>query len=633
MKHQSNDCPGDPIQRVSGFRERSLSAMKRAFAIFLILCPLGSRCIAREIYVSAESQTDATDGSKALPLRTITEALRIVEDGDTVIVGEGVYHESVRVPGGQAGAVVSLKAADGERVILSGSVPVTGWEKYQDDLYTTVLDFQPKRLLVAYREQPMAREPNEGWWIAEVADELTLTDTVNLMGVTPDFVGGHAYIWTIYGNAFFPVPVEYLDRINGTLTVVRESKWMRLGAGDRYFLRNHPSLIDSPGEWAVQEEGDKFRIYFLPAKPADLTNVEAPRETRAILSVSNAGHVRISGIEIAATARNGIEITRSEDVVVSDCIVHNHGYMGMLLRDVSDVTVRHSVFVANSYGLMLYGATGAVLEENEIARNTTDGLVVSWDSSDVSVCRNYIHHHLLWGHPDNIQLYRNVKDISFVDNLLIGSGQSMMMAQSSDGLIQGNTIVGAVSYSLVVAVDNFQIHNNTIAFSGYGSINLTGQNCDVRENVLVTGHPRTILSTRGSDGYSGDHNLFYNSRRSTDKRVVASEKGWHRSLVEYQRATGQDQSSAYGDPKFFNAPVCFAVVSTRSVADCSRDTLPLGADALSFKVGDNIEIDFDGVLRKVVGRTATTITFSPSFDRARGLIYRHSCVSIGRFRR
>ncbi|MHC4568334.1 MAG: hypothetical protein ACYTE3_21540, partial [Planctomycetota bacterium] len=38
----------------------------------------------------------------------------------------------------------------------------------------------------------------------------------------------------------------------------------------------------------------------------------------------------------------------------------------------------------------------------------------------------------------------------------------------------------------------------------------------------------------------------------------------------------------------------------------------LGADALSFKVGDNIEIDFDGVLRKVVGRTATTITFSPS---------------------
>ncbi len=611
MKNRSDGCQGSAVWQASCLKELPLRDVKRVFAAFLVLCLVGGVCFAREIYVRAESQAGAADGSQTRPFRTISEALKIVGSGDTVIVGEGTYRESIRVPGGQSDRVVSLVAAEGERAILSGAVPVTGWEKYRNDVYTTVLDFRPEQLLVEYREQPMAREPNEGWWTAETAEELTLIDTVHLESVTPDFVGGDAYIWTISGNAFYVVPVESLDRTEGRLNVVRQSKWMQLGAGDRYFLRNHPSLIDSPGEWAVQEEGDRFRIYFQPAQLADLAKVEAPREARAILSVADARHVLISGLEIAATVRNGVEIQRSEDVVISDCVVHNHGYMGMLFRDVSDVTVRHSVFVANSYGLVFYGATGAVVEENEITKNTTDGLIVSWDSADVVVCRNYIHHHLLWGHPDNIQLYRNVRDISFIDNLLIASGQSMMMSGTSDGLLKGNMFVGSVSFSLVLGTDDYRVHNNTVAFSGYGCMNFQRQGSDVRENVLMTGHPGIIFSAGGPGSYSGDHNLFFNAVRLSNASFGVSEEGRHRRFADFQRATGYDQNSMYGDPKFNNAPAGFAVVGVRRVVDCSRSRLYLGNSTSRFKMGDAIEVDFDGVLRKVAGRSATTITISP----------------------
>ncbi len=100
MKHQSSGRHGNPIQQAPGLRERPFSAVKRAFAIFLVLCPVGGVCVARNIYVHAESQARVTDGSKALPFKTITEALKIVEGGDTVIVRKGIYRESVRVPGG-----------------------------------------------------------------------------------------------------------------------------------------------------------------------------------------------------------------------------------------------------------------------------------------------------------------------------------------------------------------------------------------------------------------------------------------------------------------------------------------------------------------------------------------------------
>lgn len=586
--------------------------MKHVFMTFLILAVVAGVGVAREIYVHAGSQADAADGSQALPLKTIAEALNVVKAGDTVIVREGLYRESVRVPGGEPGKPVSLKAADGERVVLSGAVPITGWKKHRDNVYVTALDFKPDRLLVAYRPQPIAREPNEGWWRATDANDLTITDTKNLKTLGHDLVAEEAYVWAMTGNVFFTLPVASVDRANGKLTVVRTTDWMQLKADDRYYLQNHPSLIDSPGEWAVQEEGGKFQVYFQPAELADLDIVEAPRESRPVLSVRGAKHVSISGLEIVAGAKNGIEVMQSENVVISNCILHSHSFIGVLLRSVKGVTVRHSISMHNAYGVGLHTTTDMTVEENEIAYNTTDGLIVSFNSTEVDVRRNYIHHHLLWGHPDNIQIYNDVKNVRFIDNLLIAGGQSMMMASTSDGLLKGNMILGSAAYSVILAADNYRVHNNTIAFAGYGCMNLRGNNYDVQENIFMTGDASCIFPVRGVKGYVGDRNLLYNAPRLTKKTVVVSDKGWHRNFQEYQRATGYDRHSVYGDPGFRNAPKVFSVLDFRRIVDCSRDTFYLGGDTGSFKVGDTVEVDFDGVGRKVTNRKKETITVSPA---------------------
>ncbi len=588
--------------------------MKHVFAICMVVCLAGGACAGRDICVDAKSQTGGSDGSSAAPFKTITEALHVVKAGDTVIVREGVYRETINIPGGQPGKPVCVKAADGQRVVLSGAVPVKGWKKHEDNVYVTTLDFRPDRLLLHYKALPEAREPDEGWWIASGVNDLTIMDAKDLRTLSHDPVGGEAYIWTNRGNVFFTVPIEAFDRAGGTLTVGRKSKWMVLSQGDRYYLKNHPSFINSPGDWAVEEENGKFLVYFQPASPEDLNAVEAPRVTRPVISVRGAENVRISGLEVAAAARNGIEIKDSHHVTVTDCIVHSHSYMGMLLRDVKDVTVRHNIFQGNDCGLTLHTTTDTVIEENEIAHNTTDGLIVSFNSAGITVRRNYIHHHLLWGHPDNIQLYYDVKNIQFVDNLLIAGGQSIMMAGTSDGLFQGNMIIGSRANSLIFGhkdAQDYRIHNNTVAFAGFSCMNLTAKDYDVRENVFVTGHSGPAIIFRDATGYSGDRNLFFNAPSLRKQTVLVSNKGWHRTLGHYQRATGYDRNSVYGDPKFCNAPSALACVDQRRIADCSRKTFYLGGDTGQFRLGDTVEINFDGVPRRIVDRNREAITVSP----------------------
>ncbi len=585
------------------------------FSVFLLFMLACHACAARPIYVHAGSQNRSTDGSQDRPFKTITEALKVVRAGDTVIVREGLYRESLRVPGGRPGKPVSIQAAEGERVVLSGAVPVTRWKEYRDNIYVASLNFKPERLLVNNRAQPVARLPEGGWWTAKAVEGQTIVDAKNLSTVENDLVGGEAYIWTMHGNVYFTVPITSLDRVNGKLTVTPQKRSMVMGKDDKYYLKNHPSLINSPGDWAVLKHEDAWRIYFWPAALADLDAVEAPCETRTILHVDRVGHVRISGLEIAAGARNGLEVTRSEDIDIERCIVHNHGGRGIQLRDVNDITVRRCICLHNYYGVVLIESKGVVVEENEIGYSGVDGLIISWKTSDVTARRNYIHHHLLWGHPDNVQFYQGVTQVRLIDNLLLGSGQGIMMQETSDGLIQGNMIIGCMAIPVIFGhknAENYRVHNNTIAFGGGVCMSLTAHHYDVQENIFVTGQGSPMYSVSGVRGYEGRRNVFYNARGVRGRPIMVSDRGWHRNFREYRGKTGYDRGSVFGDPRFRNAPDSFAVVDGRRIPDCSRERLYLRKGLETIRLGDYVEVNFDGVLRRIVGRGRATITISPA---------------------
>ena len=76
--------------------------------------------------------------------------------------------------------------------------------------------------------------------------------------------------------------------------------------------------------------------------------------------------------------------------------------------------------------------------------------------------------------------------------------------------------------------------------NGYGCMNLTGKNYDVKENVFMTGHGGVLYGTKNVQGYQGDRNLFWNAE--------AGDRGCETYRGERPAATGWPENVESGEP-------------------------------------------------------------------------------------
>jgi len=186
-----------------------------------------------------------------------------------------------------------------------------------------------------------------------------------------------------------------------------------------------------------------------------------------------------------------------------------------------------------------------------------DGLRVG--ANNVTVRRNYLHDHVLWGHADNFQLFGGIEGMVFEDNLLINGGQQMMMEGTSGGRLAGNMFVGCDAYAVIFGhgnADDYDVIGNTIAFSGYGVLNLSGTGYRLRENVLVSGHGGPLYGFGEASQVESDRNLLWRVPDTTGPPVVY-DRNWNGTWQSYLQDSGKDTNSEYADPLFTAAPACF----------------------------------------------------------------------------
>ncbi|MDY6933311.1 MAG: right-handed parallel beta-helix repeat-containing protein [Spirochaetota bacterium] len=570
------------------------------------------------IWVKAISNVNWPNGTKKRPFPTIGAALKAANPGNTIVVTSGIYREAIRLPSGRPKQLITLMSAPGDRVIISGMKKLKGWKRYKGNIYVTSINWRPERLYVNYKPQSIAREPNEGWWTAASVKGMELFDPEHLSNLKKNIIGGEVYIWTRHGNAFFSVPITEFDKAKGRLKVIRKSEWMNMNKGDKYFLKNHFSLIDRPGEWSAKEKNGKYHIYFWPQNKKDLSAVEAPKITGQVVSIYKANHLRLWGLEICGGVGNGLEISNAKDVEIKSCIFHNNGFRGIFVRESNNICIMNNVSWWNRFGISITYANDVVIEMNDIGFNSDDGLRVSWKSENIIVKHNYMHDHLLWGHPDNIQVFRGVRNIKFIKNLILTGGQSIMLEETTNGELRGNMIIGSNANMLIFGHNNagdYKIHKNTLAFTGYGCMNMTWKGYDVRENIFVTGHIGPMYSVLGIEDYKADRNLFWNAKGLKQKSVLISSRRRDKTLKVLQKVTGQDKNSVYSDPKFINAPAAFRVLDGDRLHLCSRNKFYLRKGTTGFKKGDNVEINFDGNIRRIISIDRNTITIDPGLPQ------------------
>lgn len=83
------------------------------------------------IYVSQEKGSDAGEGTKESPYKTINKAAQVAQPGDVVIVQKGVYRECVRPARGGTSEDkrITYMAEEPGQAVIKGSEQITTWEK------------------------------------------------------------------------------------------------------------------------------------------------------------------------------------------------------------------------------------------------------------------------------------------------------------------------------------------------------------------------------------------------------------------------------------------------------------------------------------------------------------------------
>jgi len=92
----------------------------------------------RQLFVDA-SRSEASDsnpGTYAAPLRTIGQAMKVLRAGDDLIIGPGVYRESIMVPKLAATAyTTAIRASIPGQTVVKGSDPVKDWKQLNADTW------------------------------------------------------------------------------------------------------------------------------------------------------------------------------------------------------------------------------------------------------------------------------------------------------------------------------------------------------------------------------------------------------------------------------------------------------------------------------------------------------------------
>ena len=563
---------------------------------------------------------------------TIQKAVEAAKGGDVVLVKGGTY-QGFRVKNGGDSAPLVIRAADGERVVVSGFAPIEGWKDLGGGLFAATTSEPVKELFVGYVEQQCARWPANGIRLPV----LSVDHSEHAFAIAPpqgeplleevakDPKNATVFYLDGFANWFGYLRIASFDVAGGKIKFAAEKRNSRMKqTGNAFSIMNHPALVQKSGDWAFASDGTGGgTLYFRPKSPADLKKTQHRPSKYPLVDVSHwkarPSNVVIEGFEITVAGDVGVKAC-SDALTLRRCIVHHNAHGGLSVRGAKDLKVLSNVIIANGgNGFSAAFIDGGLIEGNEIGWNLTDGLAVAGDNSgkwklgmpaathDIEIRRNYIHHHVLQAHPDNLQFYRGVANAKVCENVFLWGGQSLMAEQADDIEVSGNVVMGCDAIMLICGHGNcnrWRFNGNTLWGAGLGYFSFTGRDYEVAENLFIGGtmpYGEEKAAVRSSSNHFAPS---YNGQTA---------KPWRRydSIAKAQAEIKQEEGSTEGALALRNFPGSFAVGKADGNA---TDTVALRGkyDRGGFTVGDKVEINGDGRLRTVKSFDGSRLSFEPA---------------------
>ncbi len=609
-------------------------------------------------FVDGAKGNDSNAGSKDAPYKTITAAAQMLGPGDRVLVAPGVYRETLSVSGtGTAEAPAVIESADpANPAIVSGADALTDWKPlagsslpeannpHAAEIFYTDVDWEPAHLFFGAHQQRIARIPTTGWFSVSSTDGQ-IVNSDQLAAVTADDLSGAAMFYFLAkGVVQTLAPVKGWSQKGSALEVDRplfKEGFATFTEADRFYLQNHLSFLTEPGKWVHQKTETGTRVFWWPPNREALALAESPRRIE-VVSLGGSSFVVLRGLQVRHGAANpngfgigGIEGKGSPDagrgIVIESCAIYQNQRFGLNLRGIRDGVIRRCLIVDNSYGATISNARNVLIEENQIAWNLNDGLVVAWDAEDIIVRRNAIHHHSRFAHPDNLQTYRGVKNYLLDSNVVMAAGQNAHTQQTVDLIARNNIIGGAVANSFFTSQSQpdskntgtekegggYLMENNTFTLFANGAIPISGVGHTFKGNIFdIRGGKYAYGGKITPADLTSTDNLFWQAEaRHAQLAALTGEGRKVFNTVEDLQAAGLEKGSVYEDPKFAKIPLSVVSLDGKKIASNTESRL-FFEGTNSFAVGDHVEYDFDGVDRVVRETDGLSIVIDPPLAQA-----------------
>ncbi|MHB1037823.1 MAG: right-handed parallel beta-helix repeat-containing protein [Pirellulales bacterium] len=274
--------------------------MRNWLCPLVIGCCLASPSLARDIFVSntagddrfsglLEKGTGAGDG----PVRTLTQALRLADKGDRIVMANTgrPYRESVSLVGGKhAGDVDRPFIILGNGAVLDGSFPVPprAWEHYRDDVFRFA---PPQRAFqqLFLNGRPAVRHP------------------VRTIDVAPPKLE----------------PLEWC-----------------LAGGYLYFRIEPGKLID---DYRLTAAGHQVGITLYQVRHVAIFDLVVQGfQLDGINAHDGVRHCTLAGVTARGNGRSGVAVCGSSRVEINGCLLGDNGQAQLYTQDLAEVRVVNS---------------------------------------------------------------------------------------------------------------------------------------------------------------------------------------------------------------------------------------------------------------------------------------------------
>jgi hypothetical protein len=611
--------------------QMSASVLAAVAAVGLV----GGSPLSAAEYVVDQRNPAASDegpGSAAKPFKTISKAVAALQPGDRVLIKAGVYRENVVVKAaGTAEKPIVIEGAPGERAVISGGEELKGWKKVTKEeargnpnwehIYVVELDKAPSGLFQNGQAFLASRWPNFERLPAEGGTKDTVIDAKNLTQPAGQWEGGTLAVRVDRIGSYFRGPITKYDaqKHELTATVQKPRTGDIVPEKDTYWIEAAVAAIAEPGEYALDARATPVKVYIWPQKEAspDQQPVETRRRgTFCVTWGPEAAYLTFRNLEVCYSTGSGFGADEktakgAHDITIDYCVGHHNVRGGCALDGQRKVTIRRSLFCRNNFGVVTGRSKDVTVEETYLLGNDEDGLVFSWGSQDVRFLRGVSEDHWYDAHPDNFQIYRDVTNLTIDSCLFFNGGQGFMLEEANDARITNNMIVGTRIKGVILGgnqtVTNFQFEHNTLAFTGLQPVSSNGPKLVLKNNVILPGADRQQVGVRNATSVV-DYNLFY-------KPALTREDKWG----------APNTNSKYDAPKFRCAPPSLKSYIIQQWGAGAKEKLAKNTPGRffldekpvtdHFAVGDWVEVNYDGVPRKVTEVTADSVAFDPPIRR------------------